>query len=110
VRAADLEPTPCHMLAAVGFGAFDMLIAIFAPLIAGFLAGRLCHRRPQATTQDGGNYADLTAEKAACTSTPVYHLMDQSRVAHVDLDCVALRKATAEVVMRRVCKICGLQR
>ena len=67
VRAADSVPTPV----AVGFGAFDMLIAIFVSMTVGFLVGRLRYRRPQASSQDGGNYADLTAEKAAFASTQI---------------------------------------
>ena len=78
VRAADSVPTPV----AVGFGAFDMLIAIFVSMTVGFLVGRLRYRRPQASSQDGGNYADLTAEKAAF----------------------------AKIMRRRICKICWLQR
>ena len=95
VRAADLEPQQVS----VGFGRFDMLIAIFVSLLAGFLAGRFCYRR-----------SCPTAEKDALTSNWVHHLNDQNRVAHVDPECVALRKVTAEKVMRRICKICGQQR
>ena len=47
VRAADLEPQQVS----VGFGRFDMLIAIFVSLLVGFLAGRFCYRRSCPTAE-----------------------------------------------------------
>ena len=95
VRAADLEPQQVS----VGFGRFDMLIAIFVSLLACFLAGRFLLPPIMSDGREGRSHQQL-----------VLHLNDPNRVAHVDLECVTLRKVTAEKVMRRICKICGQQR